>query len=232
MKASANSQLDAMYERWSSRNTAASSDDSNPSDTNRAPDTSAMPNIAAYPPTKLSEFAIAVRDAVSYTQSESWFVRWFEHWQGQGVKLLEALATALADDKFTVDTVLLDRAFQLSLKLEGSTKAFCWLVEAHRHRYGWFEHYHGRADAAQRIALVAKHYPKRWSEFVVLTSRQLKTRDEPALVIPDVPLVYLLLQVGEIKRAMSVLEAIVDATVEEFEVQPLTKPQWLDRSAL
>jgi hypothetical protein len=50
-------------------------------------------------------------------------------------------------------------------------------------------------------------------------------------VIPDVALVSLLLQVGEIPRAVSVLEAIVDSTVEEFEVQPLTRPQWLDGSA-
>jgi hypothetical protein len=233
IKAGANAELDAKSARWSSRRTASTSDDGNQSRTNSDADESALPDIDAYPPAKLPEFAAAVRHASSYTRSESCFVRWFEHWQGQGqgVALLEALETALAGDKFAVETALLDRTFQLSLSLEGQKKAFRWLVEAHRYRHGWSEQYHGPADAAQRIALVAKHYPKRWGEFVALTSRQLPTRDDLARVIPDVGLVHLLLQVGEIPRALSVLEAIVDSTVEEFEVQPLTRPQWLDGSA-
>lgn len=74
-------------------------------------------------------------------------------------------------------------------------------------------------------------YPKRWQEFVALTSKQLPTKDDPVRVIPDVALISLLLRVGEIPRALSVLESIVDSTVEEFEVQPLVRPQWLDGSA-
>jgi hypothetical protein len=232
--AGANSQLDAMRARWGSGISAVTGDVSDQSRTCNDADVSAIPDIDAYPPDKLAEFAAAVRDARNYTLSESSFLRWFDHWQakGRGAELLRALGTALASDKFAVETALLDRAFQLSLMLEGSKKAFRWLVEAHRHRHGWSEQYHGRADSAQRIALVAKHYPKRWCEFVALTSRQLPTRDDPTRVIPDVALVNLLLQVGEMPRALSVLEAIVDSTVEEFEVQPLKRPQWLDGGAL
>lgn len=232
VKAGANSQLDAMGARWSSRRTASTSDDSDQSRTNKNADEATMPDIDAYPPVKLPEFAAVVRDVGGYSWSKLWFVRWFEHWQGKGrgAELLEALGTALESNKYADETALLDRAFQLSLSLQGPKKAFRWLVEAHRHRYGWSEHYHGRAEAAQRIALVAKHYPKRWGEFVALTSRQLPTRDDPTRVIPDVALVSLLLQVGEIPRALSVLEAVVDSTVEEFEVQPLKRPQWLDGS--
>ena len=233
VKAGANPQLDAQRARWSSRGSTAERDDGDQSRVDNEVDDTAMPDIAAYPPAKLPEFSAAVRDVGNYTLSGSWFVRWFEHWreQGQGAGLLEALEIAVASDKFAVETALLDRAFQLSLALQGPKAAFHWLVEAHRHRHGWSEHFHGRAEAAQRIAIVAKHYPKRWADFVALTSLQLPTRDNPARVIPDVALVSLLLQVGEIPRAVSVLEAIVDSTVEEFEVQPLTRPQWLDGSA-
>lgn len=115
-----------------------------------------------------------------------------------------------------------------ALTLQGPNKAFRWLVEAHRYRRGWSEQYHGRADSTQRIALVAQRYPKQWAEFVAQTSRPVSKRYEPACVIPDVALINLLLQVGEVPRALSVLQTIVDLTVEEFEVQPLTRPQWLD----
>lgn len=56
----------------------------------------------------------------------------------------------------------------------------------------------------------------------------MSKRREPASEIPDVALISLLLQVGEIPRALSVLQTIVDLTVEEFEAQPLMRPQWLD----
>lgn len=235
VKAGVNPQLDAMHARWSSScHTASTSDDSEQSRKIKEADETAMPDFDAYPPAKLPEFAAAVRDAGGYSRSGQWFVRWFEYWQskGRGAELLEALGTALEGDKFSAETALLDRAFQLSLSLQGPKKAFRWLVDAHRYRHGWSEHYHGRSEAAQRIALVAKHYSKRWSEFVAMTSRQPPTRDDPARVIPDVALVSLLLQVVEIPRALSVLEAIVDSTVEEFEIQPLKRPQWLDGRAV
>lgn len=234
VKTGANPQLDAMYSRWRSHRNSTPNEGSGQSRTTSDSDMAAMPEIDAYPPAKLREFAAAVRDVGSYTLSGSWFVRWFEHWQcqGQGAEMLSTLESALEDEKFSVETALLDRAFQLSLDLQGPKRAFRWLVEAQRYRFGWAEHYHGRAEATRRIEMVAKHYPKRWAEFVALSSRQLPSRDDPARVIPDVALVSLLLQVGEVSRALSVLEAIVDATVEEFDVQPLTRPEWLEESDL
>ncbi len=227
-----NSQLDEMGRLWSSRRTALASDESGQSLMDMNADRLAMPDIEAYPPAKLPEFTAAVRDAGGYSRSELWSVRWFEHWQGEGrgAELLEALEAALEGDKYAAETALLDRAFQLSLSLQGPKKAFRWLIEAQRYRRGWSKHYHGHVEAAQRIALVVTHYPKRWEEFVVQSSRQLPALDDPARVIPDVAFVSLLFQVREIPRALSVLNAIVDSTVEEFAVQPLTTPSWLDES--
>jgi hypothetical protein len=77
------------------------------------------------------------------------------------------------------------------------------------------------------MELVAKHYPKRWAEFLAKSSRPVSSRYESGWVIPDVALVNFLILVGETQRAVSVLKTIVDVTVEEFEVQPLVRPQWL-----
>lgn len=231
VKKRANPQLDAMLSVWSQGHPASQVEsDESSSSKEEDSDESTMPTIESYPPPRLPDFAAAVRDMKRYTLSEKWFVRWFEYWrdQGYGVELLDALATALGGEEFGAETALLDRAFHLCLKLQGPNKAFRWLVEAHRHRRGWSEQFHGRADSTHRIALVAQHYPKRWAAFVAKTSKPVSKRYEPACVIPDVALISLLLQVGEVPRALSVLQTIVDLTVEEFEVQPLTRPQWLD----
>ena len=231
VKKGANPQLDAMLSAWS-QGRPASQDASYESSSSKEADSdeSTMPAIESYPPPMLPDFAAAVRDMKRYTLSEKWFVRWFEYWrdQGRGVELLDALATAIGGEEFGAETALLDPAFHLCLKLQGQNKAFRWIVEAHRHRRGWSEQYHGRADSTRRIELVAQHYPKRWAEFVAQTSRPASKRYEPACVIPDVALISLLLQVGEVPRALSVLQTIVDLTVEEFAVQPLERPQWLD----
>jgi len=231
VKQGANSQLDAMLLAWG-QGRPASQEASDESSSSKEDDLDelTMPTIDSYPPPRLPDFAAAVRAMKRYTQSEKWFIRWFEYWRdlGHGVELLDALATALGGEEFGAETALLDRAFHLCLKLQGPNKAFRWLVEAHRHRRGWSEQYHGRADSKRRIELVAQHYPKRWAEFVAQTSRPVSKRYEPVCVIPDVALISLLLQVGEIARALSVLQTIVDLTVEEFEVQPLETPHWLD----
>lgn len=231
VKKGANPQLDAMLSAWS-QGCSASQDasDEYSSSKEEGSDESTMPTIESYPPAMLPDFATAVRDKKLHTISEKWFARWFEYWrdQGHGVELLDALATALGGEELGAETALLDRAFHLSLKLQGPNKAFRWLVEAHRHRRGWSEQYHGRTDSTQRIALVAQHYRKRWAEFIAQTSKSVSKRYEPACVIPDVALISFFLQVGEIPRALSVLQTIVDVIVEEFEVQPLMRPQWLD----
>lgn len=230
-KKGVNPQLDTMLSAWG-QGCPASEDTSDEYSKSKMedPDESTMPIVENYPPAMLPEFAAAVRDKKLYTLSEKWFVRWFEYWrdQGCGVELLDALTIALGGEEFGAETALLDRAFHLSLKLQGPNKAFRWLVEAHRHRRGWSEQYHGRADSAHRIALVAQRYPKRWAEFIFQTSKSVSRRYEPARVIPDIALISFLLQVGEIPRALSVLQTIVDLTVEEFEVQPLVRPPWLD----
>lgn len=189
-----------------------------------------MPDFQGFPPVMLPDFATAVREMKRYTLSEKLLVQWFDYWcnQGRGLELLDALSSALDGEKIGTETALLDRAFHLSFKLQGPNKAFRWLVDAHRYRKGWSAHYYGRTASSRRTELVAQYYQRRWAEFIAKTAEPVPGSYEPACVIPDVSLVIFLLQVGEVTRALSVLGTIVDLIVEEFEVQPLVRPPWLE----
>jgi len=234
VKKGANPQVDAMLSIWGQGCTESQDVSSEYlGSKEEVLDEALMPSIEIYPPSIFPDFVAAVREMRLYTQSETWFIRWFEYWcdRGKGRELLDALGTALGSTEFGAESALLDRAFHLCLKLHGPNKAFRWIVEAHRHRRGWAEQYHGAKDSTQRIALVAQHYPKRWAEFVTQTSRSVSKIYESERVIPDVGLMSLLLHVGEVQRALSVLQTIVDLVVEEFEVQPLTRPVWLDKGS-
>ena len=194
-------------------------------------DDSKMPRIDAYPPRSLPEFLVAVDSIKQYQLETKWITEWFNYWvaQGRGGDVLAALAAAHQQNLLEKrGTHLFDLAFPLSLSLQGPAKAFQWIVEAHRYRRGWSEHYHGQSESSRRIALVAQHYPKRWTEFVVKSTVPIPNRYERGLVIPDAVLISLLLQVGEIERAVSILQTLVEITQEEFEMQPLEHPSWLE----
>ncbi|MOA39058.1 hypothetical protein D3C78_1608060 [compost metagenome] len=75
--------------------------------------------------------------------------------------------------------------------------------------------------------MVARNHPKQWEDFLSQTSLPIANSYERGRAIPDAALVSLLLQVGEIERAVSVLRTMVELIVEEFEMQPLTRPSWL-----
>jgi hypothetical protein len=194
-------------------------------------DESAMPSIEAYPPRSLPEFLVVVDSAKQYQLETKWITEWFNYWvtQGRGGELLAALDAAHQQNLLEKRaTHLFDLAFSLSLNLQGPAKAFQWIIEAHRYRRGWSEHYHGQSESSQRIALVAQHYSKRWTEFVAKSTAPILDRNERGLVIPDAVLVSLLLKVGEIERAVSILQTLVEITQEEFEMQPLERPSWLE----
>ncbi len=119
---------------------------------------------------------------------------------------------------------ILDQAFQPSLRLEGRETAYRWLVAAQLQCRGWDE-YHGLQQALERYATFAAHYKERWRQFISDTTRP----DGPggSLSIPHHRLVHFLLAVDEVAAARSVVEAMVDTTVEDFSDQPLTSPAWL-----
>jgi len=187
-------------------------------------------NVENFLPNQFVSFLATAHGVRKYENERSLIIHWFQHWEtkGRGADLLAALDIALKENRLTSSgTQLLDLAFSLSLRLHGPSKAFRWLVEAHRHRYGWSDQYYDQEDASARLALVARHYRKRWREFVTSSTEPVYRSAVPGRVIPNAALINLLLQVDEVDRALSVLQTMVEVTLEEFEMQPLTEPLWL-----
>lgn len=232
IRTNGNATADPQLVRWTSGVPPVSQEqDSRLHSGDEPADESKMPNAESYPPASLPEFLSAVGTAHQYKLEREWGARWFRYWEaaGRGSELLTAVEAALQSNLLSHRaTEFLDMAYDLSRRLEGPAKAFRWLVEAHRYRYGWSEHYYGQTDSARRIAVVAQHYPARWAEFVALSSEPIPDDFKRGRVIPDAALISLLLQVGEVQRAAQILQSMVDIAVEEFETQPLVRPAWLD----
>ena len=194
------------------------------------PDRSAMPSIATYSPDMLDAFLAAVEASGQSKLESECITNWFHHWevQGKGAEMLKAIDSLLQQGRLGWRrTQLLDLAYPLSRKTQGPTKAFRWLVEAHRYRQGWSGLVHGHSEAARRIKLAAKDYPKRWAEFVDMSTLPIPEQSDRGRAIPDTGLITLLLHVGELSRAISILRVLLDIATEEFEMQPLEQPRWL-----
>jgi hypothetical protein len=188
-----------------------------------------MPEPEDYPPLKLADFLKALDETRAFTATSKRTVEWFSFWEarGKGVELLSALEGALENSiSLFRGTELLDLAFELARRLQGPKVAFVWLVRAHQYRYGWSEYYYGHGESQRRLALVGSLYPKRWEEFLRLSTLPIPHYPEKKRAIPDARLVYLLLEVGQTARALSILSTLIDATVAEFECQPLVQPSW------
>jgi len=223
---------------WDRPDTVGSDDDARESHVSEIPgiasgaaatEKSPMPSVEKFPPSLLAEFLAAVNAAGQYALESKTIRDWFAHWesQGSGIELLAAVETMTKQGITPLrGTELLDPAFHLSWRLQGPARAFPWLVRAHQHRYGWSEGYYGHADSEQRLALIAERYPRRWAEFLELSTQPLARYPERSRAIPDAGLVRLLLEVGERARAKSVLETMVDAVLQEFDSQPLACPVW------
>jgi hypothetical protein len=188
-----------------------------------------MPSVEEFPPSRLTEFLLAVDAAGQYELQSKTIKCWFEYWErsGSGMELLAAVAKFFKQGVTPLrGTELLDPAFHLSYRLQGPNQAFTWLVRAHQHRYGWSEHYYGHAYSEQRLALVGQRYPRRWAEFLALSTLPPPHYPERSRAIPDAGLVRLLLEVGNVARARSVMESMVEAVLQEFDSQPLVSPDW------
>jgi hypothetical protein len=182
-------------------------------------------NVATYSASSVQELQADLRSRNAYVTERRIIGRWFEHWlaKGQGIELLRSIEP-LRDRRDGGIADILDQAFQTSLSLEGRKTAYRWLVAAQLQCHGWDEYY-DLQQALERYATFAAHYKDKWRQFIVDTTRA----DGPggSLSIPHHRLVHFLIAVDEVAAARSIVEAMVETTVEDFSDQPLTTPAWL-----
>lgn len=187
-------------------------------------------DVTTFSASGIQELQAELRSRNAYVAAQRIVRRWFEHWlaQGRGIELLRSLEP-LRNQRDGIGGIadILDQAFETSLILEGKEKAYPWLVAAQLQCHGWDEYY-GLQQALQRYATFAAHYRKRWRQFISDTTRPYGTGG--SLTIPHHRLVHFLLAVDEVAKAKSVVQAMVDTTVEDFSDQPLTSPTWLGQA--
>ena len=189
------------------------------------------PNIevSKYPPATVKSLLEELRSRKAYVAERRIVREWFQHWlaQRRGMELLRSLEPFLLDDNVpTGITDVLDLAFEASLHLEGQERAYRWLVAAQVHRRGWDEYY-GQDDALRRFSTFASHYKAKWRQFISETTKPMEGGRSHSLSIPHNRLVHFLLAVDEVESAKTVIEAMVNTTIEDFAEQPLVSPAWL-----
>lgn len=191
------------------------------------------PDVEAYPPEQLDEFLAKLDAMRQHEEERNLLAAWVEFWKTEGAsaRILAVMRAKREALKFgSPESQLLDKGFELSLVLEGPAPAFEWLIVAHIERHGWDSRFYGSKESDARLTTVAKHYPKRWREFVKRTTIPMANRYGAGRVAPGPRLVSFLLELGEVAEAVHLAETLVDITCSEFDVQPLPRPLWLDRT--
>jgi len=178
------------------------------------------------------DFAVVVKaaEAVHYRSREEFMVKWLHHWKNQG-KASKALQSILSYFEMSETTFhaedVLNKAFLVSLAVEGKDSAYPWLVKAHIHRHGW-SYYTSDDEIMARIRLAAKHYPERWLQYIKDTSvpAPYYRRRRYSFVIGYKYLVRFLMLVGQVELADKITAAFVDTLVEEIREQPIPEAPW------
>lgn len=189
------------------------------------------PDVEAYPPEQLDEFLAELNAMRQHEQERNLLGAWVEVWKtnGASARILAVMGARRETLKFgSLESQLLDKCFELSLVLEGPAPAFEWLVLAHIERHGWDSRFYGSKESDARLTAVAKHYQKRWREFLRRTTIPVANRYGAGRVAPGPRLVSFLLELGEVAEAVHLAETLIDITCSEFDVQPLRPPRWLE----
>ena len=183
-----------------------------------------------------SQFRVLIEkisdDSLGYNHQEETLKRWLIHWKEKrkGMEAVNSIRSYFEEEEnpHTAAESLLDKVFQVSLALEGKTKAYEWLVRAHIHRHGWSNWYASEKEILHRLGLAAEHYPEMWADFIRDTSEPAPywQRRGRGLVIGVEYLVRFLLMVGQEERAADFVDACVRLVVEEVSNQPTMECPW------
>lgn len=189
-------------------------------------------DVSTYPADQLTALIAAARKRGPANDDEGATVgRWLTHWeaQGQGVTALQDLDDFIAQGhSIGMFDRTFDLAFEISLRLQGRSKAFNWAVLAHRHRHGWQRYYTSEQDTLERLDRVAREFPTRWQDFIIATSEPAWTTpgERGSRVIGMERLVYFLLATGHLALAEAYVRSMIKVLLEEVSNQPLVPPRW------
>ncbi|MCW5283320.1 ATP-binding protein [Verminephrobacter eiseniae] len=186
-------------------------------------------DISVFGPHQYEALIDALHQKSQYIAEERMVREWFAYWRGKGkgAELLRNLRKYLTEENVpTGISSIFDSMFEISLRLDGTVKAYRWLVAAQIHRKGWDEFYYREEEALNRFKVFASHYAARWEDFIFDTTTPKTGLDAEPLAIPHSRLVHFLHAVGQISDAIKITKEMVNATVEEVSDIPLPIPLW------
>jgi hypothetical protein len=156
---------------------------------------------------------------------------WLHHWKAQG-GASRALRSILA--YFETNEIILraewilDKAFVVSLEVEGKDTAYAWLVRAHIYRHGWESYWTSETEVMTRLGFAARYYADRWQQYIRDTSvpAPYHRRRGFGLVLGYKYLIRFLMLVGQTDLADTITTTLVDTLVEEVRDQPVPEALW------
>lgn len=190
-----------------------------------------LPNPKDFPPGMLMDLLEVARGRGLHDFGRGLVGEWLKYWTacGLGDEVLDNLnaATSGSGHEYHTDSAL-DEAFEISLEVQGRSKALCWVQLAHVQNGGWERMYGGNDVAEARMRKVAATYPEQWRQFIRNTSTPKydfgATRN--GIAVGKSRLVYYLVEVGESDLALRYALEMVRIFKEELTDQPTQSPEW------
>lgn len=185
-------------------------------------------DVKSYPIADLPQLIVDLRD--HYGVRADVLCEWYRYWedQGQGSQLIAVLEPMLLSEACRDNDMseLLDLAFATKLRLEGSAKAFRYIVQAQLYRGGWLGNIERLDKTEARLAQIVKTYKKRCDEFFLKSAFSWLDKPKQNRVIPSDVMVYFLGLQGRTAEAVQFAETMVRCVQEDTRTLRLSAPLW------
>lgn len=154
---------------------------------------------------------------------------WVEYWIANGKKR-EVYQVLVDADQRGIDIAgCYDHLFTLTRAFYGKEKAYPWLMKAHFLGNGWNWYISRQNEVEQRWQTIKQTYPNKWLDFLVLTV--LQTPLWRSSSFSHMEFRYLLeycLYMGQHELARSLVDQMVQRSLELVSMLPLPLPEWIN----
>lgn len=126
-----------------------------------------LPKAADYPLDKVQEYWRALRSCGRGMGTEE-LKEWTAHWEAKAspAAVRDALMSLHDVEEYAEVTGIIH---ELTVRLQGRSSAWPWLVKAHREVNGWGAHWADKKPAVEKWEVVRRYYPEQWHAFIVET---------------------------------------------------------------
>ncbi|MFL1500629.1 ATP-binding protein [Pseudomonas sp. S191] len=190
---------------------------------------------AKYPPKDIRLLHAKFIDDGVYSAHE-FMCAWMSYWVelGKGLDVIKAFETFYMDGEeipFRMAPYL-DDVFDLSLKLCGAKRSYCWAVRSVKANSHWGRYTGSSSD--QIIKRYGALYAGSWKTFLkdTLGGIAFSSRGDEWVIVPTVKLVIFFLAVKQPVLAQQVVEVMLEILEDEISHLPIEDLHWRDTPVL